>query len=211
MNTVNISWGLVTGPTQEPISLTEAKQHARITQDQDDATINRFIVTAREEAEAYMNRGLFTQTWQMTLDGFYDLIYLPRAAPLQSVTSITYYDNAGNQQTLATSVYDIDTVSRPARVVLKPNQIWPSVQASRLTPRVTITYVVGWTNTALIPERIKQGIRLYVAYLDMNRDGLEPDADKAREAAEYCWSDRVCWIEPKDWCRVDLRLWESRV
>jgi uncharacterized phiE125 gp8 family phage protein len=60
------SWAMTVAPTVEPISLTEAKQHARITQDNDDAMIQRFIVTAREQAEDYMNRGIMTQTWQMS-------------------------------------------------------------------------------------------------------------------------------------------------
>jgi uncharacterized phiE125 gp8 family phage protein len=199
VNTTKVSWALVTGPASEPITLVEAKQHARITQDNDDATIQRFIVTARETGEEYMNRGFFTQTWQMTLDWWYDVMYLPRAAPLQSVTTVQYYDTAGALQTLATSIYDTDTVSRPARIVLKPGQNWPALQSTRFTPRVIVTYVIGWTSVALIPERIKQGIRMYVAYLDCDREGLEEYREGARMAAENCWSDRVHWIEPQDW------------
>jgi len=198
MNTKHVSWELVNGPTTEPITLLEAKQHARIRQDDDDAVIQRFITTAREQAEESLGRGLFTQTWQMTLNAFYTTIWLPRAAPLQSVTSIFYYDTTGTLQELATSVYDTDPSSRPARVVLKPNQTWPAVQATRLTPNVMIKYIIGWDATSKIPERIKQGIRMYVAYLDADREGLD-DADKARKAAEACWTDCVHWIEPEYW------------
>lgn len=196
---MKVSWALVTKPATEPITVAEAKQHARISHDDDDATVNRFIVTARETGEEYMSRGFFTQTWQMTLDWWYDAIYLPRAAPLQSVTTVQYYDTTGTLQVLATSVYDIDTVSRPARIVLKPGQNWPALQSTRFTPRVIITYVIGWTSVDLIPERIKQGIRMYVAYLDCDREGLEEYGERARVAAEACWSDRVYWIEPEDW------------
>lgn len=193
-----VSWALVTGPTTEPITLADAKQQARITQPNDETIITEYIAAAREQAEEYMNRGLVTQTWQLTLDWWYDVMYLPRAAPLQSVTTVQYYDTTGTLQTLAASVYDVDLVSRPGRVVLKPNQVWPALQSTPYTPRVIITYVIGWTSAASIPERIKQGIRMYVAYLDSDREGLE-DAEKARAAAEACWSDRVYWIEPKDW------------
>jgi len=201
MNTKHVSWGLVTGPTTEPITLTEAKQHARIRQTDDDAVIQGFITVAREQAEESLGRGLFTQTWQMTLNAFYNTIWLPRAAPLQSITNIQYYDTTGTLQTLATSVYDTDAISRPARVVLKPNQTWPAVQTTRATPRVIITYVIGWDATSKIPERIKQGIRMYVAYLDADREGLD-DGDKARKAAEACWTDCVHWIEPEYWDEV---------
>jgi uncharacterized phiE125 gp8 family phage protein len=197
------SWALVTAPVQEPISLAEAKQHAKIRQDNDDATLQRFIQTARETGESYMARGFFTQTWQLVLDDFARVIYLPRAAPLQNdalavpstAPVVQYYDVAGALQTVATTVYLVDTVARPGRIVLAASQTWPSLQSARLSGRVVITYVIGWPTIGAIPERIKQGMRLYVAYLDCDREGLE-DGERARKAAESCWDDRVEWIEP---------------
>lgn len=200
------TWALVTAPTTEPISLTEAKQFARITHTQDDPTLTRFVATAREEAERVMNRGVYTQTWQYKLGRFYDVMYLPMAAPLQNDANaspptapiVQYYDPAGVLQTLATSVYTVDTVSRPGRLVRAPAQAWPSVQADRLDGTVTITYVVGWATVDAIPERIKQGCRQYVTYLDCDREGLEAYGLQALQAAERCWSDVVMWIPPDD-------------
>ncbi len=188
-----ISWQLVTAPTQEPVSVAEAKQHAKITQNQDDATLQRFIRTARESAEDYMNRGLFTQTWQLVLDEFTDTIYLPRAAPLQSVTTVKYWDSTGTQQTLAATFYTVDTVSRPGRITKTSGQSWPSLHAGRLSGRIEITYVIGWSDVKFIPERIKQGIRMYVAYMDSDREGMDTGA----KAAEAFWDDRARWIEPQ--------------
>src|SRR5215471_7842608 len=197
-NRMQFWWTRTVEPTLEPITLAEAKQHARIVQDNDDATLVRYIQAAREAAEEYLGRGLYTQTWKLTLDFFPsdDQIFLPRAAPLQSVSSVKYYDNNGALQTLSTSIYDVDTVSRPGRITRAANQVWPSTQADRNLGRVEILYVVGWTTTAAIPERIKQGIRMYVTYLDADRSGFEPQNDKARQAAEACWSDRIEWVDP---------------
>ena len=193
------SWALVTPPALEPVRLVEAKQHAKILYNTDDATIDRFIRTAREAAEEAMNRGLYTQTWQLALEQFAEVMYLPMAAPLQSVTSVQYYDTDGNQQTLASTFYAVDTTSRPASVVRAANQSWPSLQTDRRAPRIIITYVVGWTSIDLIPERIKQGIRTYVAYLDCDREGLEENAERALMSARSCWQDKVEWIEPQYW------------
>jgi len=195
---VSASWTLVTAPTQEPISLTEAKQHAKITQGNDDASLARYIRTARETAEDYMDRALFTQTWLLTLDSFDDVIYLPRAAPLQSVTTVKYYDSNGVQQTLSSTYYTVDVQSRPGRIVRAVSQSWPSVQSQRYVGRIEITYVCGYTTVAAIPERIKQGIRMYVAYMDSDKEGME-DPEKARRAAEACWEDRVRWLPPTCW------------
>jgi hypothetical protein len=77
-------------------------------------------------------------------------MWLPMAAPLQSAT-VTYYDASGVLQTLSTSVYGIDdTVSEPGCIYLKPNQVWPSVQAGRPLA-VEIDYVVGWTSRRSVP------------------------------------------------------------
>lgn len=201
------SWLRTVEPTQEPITLQEAKQHARILYNNDDATIFRFVCTARDAAEEALGRGLLTQTWQLALESFAEVIYLPMAAPLQNDSGaspstaliVQYYDSTGALQTLATSGYVVDATSRPASVTRAPGTCWPSLQCDRQSARVLIAYVVGWTSIALIPERIKQGIRTYVAYLDCDREGLEENAARALASAKSCWSDKVTWIDPELW------------
>jgi uncharacterized phiE125 gp8 family phage protein len=189
-------WVLVTGPTAEPLSVAEAKLQARIRIDDEDALIDRYIKAARSTAEETLGRGLLTQTWKLTLPSFAESIWLPMAAPLQSVTSVKYYDTTGTLLTLSATVYTVDLVSRPGRLVRAPLQSWPSLQSDRLTGKVEITYVVGWTDKALIPERIVQGMRLYLGYLDSDREGLDELGELARTAADACWTDRVCWKPP---------------
>jgi uncharacterized phiE125 gp8 family phage protein len=198
-NEIGCSWTLSTAPALSAVTVEEAKGHLRITDTMGDGVVAQMVAAATEEAEQYMGRGLLTQSWTLVLDWFANEIPLPMAAPLQSVTSVKYYDDDGTQQTLATTYYGIDTVSRPGRVVLKPDQSWPSVQSERRNGRVEIIYVVGFTSAELVPDRIKQGIRQFVAYLDLDRDGLEPLALNARQAAERCWSDRIVWTPPR-WC-----------
>lgn len=196
---VNCSWWLYVAPTLQAVSADEAKAHLRITDTANDDNIEQFLNTAIEEAEQHMGRGLLTQTWKANFDAFVDDLPLPMAAPLQSVTSVIYYDSDGAQQTLSASVYDVDTQARPGCVRLKSGQAWPSLQSDRRGWRVQVTYVVGWTSPLLVPERIKQGIRQFVAYLELDRDGMEPQALAARQAAERLWSDRIAWTPPT-WC-----------
>jgi uncharacterized phiE125 gp8 family phage protein len=201
---VGTAWTLVTGPTVWPITLAEAKQQARITDDHSNELLTSYIRTATEAAQEYLGRGLTTQIWQLALDGWANVIPLPMAAPMQVVTIATvaypkveYYDTAGTIQTLATTAYDTDLISRPARIVLKSGQSWPSLASERRNGRVVISYVVGWAAVSDIPELIKQGIRMYVTYLDLDRDGMETLAANARAAAERCWGDRVYWTPPE--------------
>lgn len=189
-------WVLVTGPTSEPLSLAEAKSQARISIDDEDNLLNSYIVAARQAAEDHLGRGLLTQTWKLTLPEFSETIWLPMAAPLQSVTTVKYYDTVGTLATLSSAVYIVDTTSRPGKIMRAVNQSWPALQGGRLGGLVEITYIVGWAAKELIPERIKQGIRTYISYLDADRDGCDKDGENARKAAESCWTDRVFWKPP---------------
>jgi len=191
------TWARIVEPVVEPITISEAKDQVRLTTDDNNVNLNRYIKTAREAAEDTLNRGLLTQTWRLQRAAFADLMSLPMAAPLQTdVTTapvVEYYDITGVLQTLDPSVYRVDPLSRPARIALAPLQMWPSIQDR--DDAVRITYVVGWQTPAQVPERIKQGIRQYVAYLDAVRDGLDVQAHAAEQAAERCWIDRVYWNE----------------
>lgn len=196
---------LVTPPAQEPITLDEAKAQARIADDYSNAIVQGYITTAREAAEEFLGYGLFTQTWRLELASFRDEIALPMALMLQNdagatpstAIAVQYYDTAGALTALPTNTYLVDAASRPARITRAPGMTWPSVQADRLAGCVLVTYVVGWTTVTAIPQRIKQGIRSYVTYLELDRDGLEPNAQAARAAAEACWTDRMFWTAPE--------------
>jgi uncharacterized phiE125 gp8 family phage protein len=197
MYEISYDWTLVTPPATEPLSLAEAKQHAVIVQTDDDVLITAYIVAARQAAESYLGRGLLTQTWKLQLSAWADVIALPMAAPLQTVSSVQYYDQAGVLQTLATSFYVVDTTAEPGRILRAPNQILPFLQYDRVDA-ITITYVCGWMTSALVPESIKQGLRLYVAAADADRTGGDASSETARQAAAAVWRNAgpVYWRPP---------------
>jgi uncharacterized phiE125 gp8 family phage protein len=190
------AWVLTTAPTLEPFTIAEAKAQIRSVQNQEDGLIGSYIEAARAAAEEYLGRALLTQSWTLSLSDFVSVIPLPMAAPLQSVTSVKYYDTNGAQQTLASSAYTVDTRYRPGRVALAATQSWPAVQSARLVDRIQIEYVAGWTSRDLIPESIRQGMRIYIGYLDADRDGMQTGATQALDVAKRFWTDRVFWVPP---------------
>ena len=159
-------------PTEEPVTLEEVKDHCRVEIDDDDALFLSLITTARESLEIETGRQLLEATYVMRLDAFpgscsHERLCIPRA-PLQSVTSITYYDTDGTQQTLATTVYGTDIYSEPGLVYLKPGQTWPSTY--EIPGAVSITYVAGWDNPLGIPSGLRSALKLIVAHLYENRE-----------------------------------------
>lgn len=60
----------ITDATEEPVSVSEAKEHLRIVIDQQDALIARKIKAARQHCELFCERAFVTQTWRYSLDDF---------------------------------------------------------------------------------------------------------------------------------------------
>jgi len=193
---MRITYARTVEPTIFPITLDEAKRQARIYDTNSDDVLYGFIRTATQAAEDYLGYGLLTQTWRADCSEFEEVIHLPMARQLQSVSSVKYYDGDGTLQTLSSTYYEVDTMSRPARLVRAPGMQWPTLQADRRIGVVQITYVVGWTAATLIPETIRHGIRLFVSFLDTDRDGTDQQASSARQMAEACWADRMYRIDP---------------
>lgn len=164
---------VITAPAVEPVSATEAKLHLRVDHSEDDTYIGGLITMAREYVEGIKGRALITQTLEQTLDGFPSSggpIRLSRP-PLQSVTSVTYHDADGATSTvLASSVYYVDTVSHPGRLVLHDGESWPS-DTLRPGNGVVVRYVAGYgTAATAVPEIDIHLCKLLVTQFYQNRE-----------------------------------------
>jgi uncharacterized phiE125 gp8 family phage protein len=151
------------------ITLTEAKLNLRVSHSAEDALITRLIAGATIAAQHRTGRQLVTATLAMKLDCFPgDGLIVIERVPLQSVTSITYVDDAGATQTLAGSSYVVDTASEPARVCLAEGAVWPITDAR--PNAVTVTFVAGYGAAAAVPDGIKDWMHLHIGALYRHRE-----------------------------------------
>ncbi|MBZ9973504.1 phage head-tail connector protein [Mesorhizobium sp. BR1-1-12] len=142
-------------PTDEPVTIDEAKRQVRAVEfDDDDTYLADLIAVARNHVEKYCGATFATQTVEVKTDGWRDMAHLS-VGPVQSVTSISYVDASGAEQTLADTVYEL----RGDAIVLKYGQSWPAVQSRSL---ITLTAIVG-LETA--PPAVKHAILLRIADL----------------------------------------------
>lgn len=170
--TQTVGLQVVTPPSVEPVLPSDLQAQARIdyTGDQQDSLIATYCAAAREWCEEYLARSLAVQTFRMTLDHFpcdSGIIHL-RRPPVQSVTSITYIDCNGHQQTLDPSLYQVvldPTSPRIAPNPLENGQGWPDTWDQLAA--VQITYVAGYS---LLPARAKAAILLVASDLWNNRE-----------------------------------------
>ena len=99
---------VVTAPTVEPVTLTEAKLHQRVDLSADDDLVTMWISAIREHAEHLTERALAPATFCLYLDAFpCDGIEIPRP-PLTAISSIQYYDTTGTLVSLDGADYYVD-------------------------------------------------------------------------------------------------------
>ena len=159
---------LITAATALAVSLVEAKAQIRMDLSDDDTLITSDITTATEAAEQATGRAIMPQTWELTLDAFPAAIELTRV-PVASVTSVTYADLDGVDQTLSALLYSLDNYDDfgPTFVVPAYGTEWPATRDQ--INAVKVRYVAGYANAAAVPESIKKWIKLQVGAMAENR------------------------------------------
>lgn len=172
-----------TAPVETPVSRSEAKAHLRVEHTEDDTLIDALVATAVAEIdgrEGYLRRALVTQTWDYSILGFpvERKIYLP-FPPLQSVTSIKYFDATNTEQTLDLGDCYIHANAFVGYVNLKPGKSWPAT--TERDDAVTLRFVCGYGNAAAVPSNIKHAIllRLTELYAFRGDDGEAPGMSPA--------------------------------
>lgn len=163
---------VITPPSSEPITLVEAKAHLRVVTADDDAYITGLIVAARMAVEERTQRAMMPQTIAIGMDGFCPVVQLPRAPFIYPGSTppvvVKYFDENGDLQTLAESVYHVNKYVEPAEVTLVSGESWPSI--TRQPGGVTMTYQVGYANAGAVPAPLKQWMLLAIGAMYDNRD-----------------------------------------
>lgn len=163
---------LITAPSTEPVTLAEAKAQMRLESDftQDDALITSYLLTARQWCEGYCKRQFITATYEWIEDYFPIRIDLPYP-PVQSVTSITYTDDSGVNQTLSSSLYQVDIKSEPARIIPAYQELWPTTRS--VMNAVTVRFVCGYGDANAVPQAIKLAILMLTAHFYEHRENVQ--------------------------------------
>jgi uncharacterized phiE125 gp8 family phage protein len=161
----------------------------------DSGAISDIIKTAREYCEKFQNRAYVTQTWQLWLDAFpgKDYIEIPKP-PLQSVSSVKYYDTDDAEYTLAATEYTVDDKSEPGKLFLRYNKTWPTTTL-RPYNGACVEFVAGYGDTgASVPDTARQAMLLLIGHWYENREAaIAGTISREIEFAvrSLLWLDRV--------------------
>ena len=156
---------VATAPSVEPVSTAEAKDHLDIKGSDRDTYIDTLVGAARQALEKQMNRAFISQTLDVAYDAFPRSdrsIILPRG-PLQSVTTVMYFDEDGSTSTVFSSgSYQVDIIGFLPRILIDPDADWPT-DALRSGNGVVVRIVTGYGDAASdVPDNIVHAIKLGV-------------------------------------------------
>ena len=154
------------GPTVSPITLEEVRAHLRIDHTDEDPTLQLYIDAATgylEGPNGILDRALVTQSWQQDYPAFTDPILLPLGLqPVQSVTSINYYDETGTTQLLSDTLYRLVPNAAGGPVIERAtDDAWPATAVR--DDAVAVLFVAGVEPLA-VPAPIRQAMLLLVGH-----------------------------------------------
>jgi uncharacterized phiE125 gp8 family phage protein len=149
------------GPDVEPVTLADAKAELRIDHDSEDALINGLIRAAREEVEQTTGLAMIEQGWRLALDCIpQNGRVLLRRGPVRDVTSVTAYGSDGEASVLDPSDYQLDPLSRPARLHFEvaPGDL-------RVFNGIEIDFTAGYGEAAPdVPDLLKRAVLMLVSH-----------------------------------------------
>lgn len=179
----------VSGPAIEPVTAAELRAHlVEGSAGLPDAQADALIAEARELIEEFTGLALISQEWRLALDhwpagrelwwdgvrqGAISELHAPHSLravelpryPLQSVDSVTVYDEAGNSAAVVlAATFVVDPYRKPGRVVLRDGATWPI--AMRAANAIEIVYTAGYGATAsAVPAILRRAVKQVAAYL----------------------------------------------
>lgn len=162
----------ISGPSAEPVTVTEAKHHLNYDFDDKDALIGSYIVAARTHIEDSCHIVVAEALFEYSDAGFPDEgIALPRY-PLLEVESVKYDDGDGVEQTVPEADYYIDGVATFG--TLYPVSTWPTARerSNAMRVRFTAGYSMASGDEDDAPAWIGQAILLLVGHWFANREAV---------------------------------------
>lgn len=148
----------VSKPTDLAVSLSEAKEQCRVTDDAHDSLILRHVQEATASIETETGARLTTQTVRLVLDSFPDDDLDLCVYPVSAVTEVAYDDanNAEQTLTLNTNYWEMLDGMYPK---LTPVTSWPITKSGK-PGAVRITMTVGYSDLDDIADDLKHAIKI---------------------------------------------------
>lgn len=203
---MNISNHRTQEPTEEPVTLEEADNFLRgngVLEEVDATLLQSMIFSAREYIELTIRQALITQTWEMFMDhfpqvkndlGWWDGVrdgsivqgqsssFEIPIGPLQSVDSISTFDDLNQETVFDPSNYFLNTAKNPGEVILNMNSVWPVFTRHRNGVRVV--YKAGFGDQSIdVPAPLRLATKMLITHWYENREYIKTQSDLNQSTA----------------------------
>jgi len=162
------AYKVITEATTNILTTAEVKTHLKVDTTADDTYIDTLIVAATKSCEEYTNRFFITTEITQYGDKWRDVAELYKSPVQTTLFNVKYWPPTGTLQTLLTTKYTLDNVSKPARLVPSPNESWPDIIDG--LNAIEINYKVGVDSADDVDGAIKQAVLLTIGHWYQNRE-----------------------------------------
>lgn len=189
-----MSWRLIVPPTVTPVSVSEAKEHERISINDaaEDLLIQQQLFAATRLAEEFTRRAFVTQTWEYRTSNIAPIMEIPRPPLLEIYPYSDDPMDPGFGSMVFTNLNDIttvieedtwfvDKVDEPGNLIFKSNSAYPYpwytwgwgwIPYGYMTMKFRAGYGEDEDESiANLPWEIKEGILQIFGFLYQNREG----------------------------------------
>lgn len=186
-----MSWRLIVPPAVTPVTVSEAKEHERISINDaaEDLLIQQQLFAATRFAEEFTRRAFVTQTWELRTTKIAQIIEIPRPPLLEIITnsvdatSMVFTDLNDVDTAIQDDTWFVDNVDEPGRLIFKSNSAlpygfpwwgwgWGCIPYGYVTIKFRAGYGVDEdASIAALPWEIKEAILQIFGFLYQNREG----------------------------------------
>lgn len=149
------------GPEAEPVSLAQAKAELRIDHDSEDELIAGLVRAAREEVEQTTGLAMIDQRWRLAVDALPPSGMLRlRRGPVKEILAVTAYGSEGEAALVDPADYQLDPLSRPARLHFArvPDRL-------RVMNGIEVDFSAGFGEAGTdVPDLLKRAVLMLVAH-----------------------------------------------
>ena len=148
--------------------------------DSESELIDTLIGAATAMVERHTGLQLITATWKLELKSWEEYLEIWHC-PLIAVSSVKYYDTNNAQQTLSSTLYQVNTSAMPGIIRFTD---FPSLYDRE--DAIQIIYTAGFGTDADVPQPLKVAIMMMVAHLYENRQTVSTmQTYEVPQTAEY--------------------------
>ena len=154
----------VTDPPSPPVTRTQAKDHLRVTVDDEDSLIQLYLDAAIGRVEDYRQSNVMSAQFELHVRSWPSswMINLQKS-PVSAINSVKYYDSDNELQTVDAENYRLLDACVPAQLEFDASFVPPDLY-EREYP-IVVNYQAGYLAASSVSAKIKSAILLELGTL----------------------------------------------